>query len=64
MDFSLFGTDELDPIAGRGWATLDKVGNMKGMLYRHDGDESAFTAEKAEVPSEPRQTRPLRGRQS
>ena len=38
------------PVAGRGWATIDKAGKMKGMLYFHDGDETAFTAEKSEAP--------------
>lgn len=63
VDFSLFGTDELDPIAGRGWATIDEAGNMEGMLYLHDGDETEFTAEKAEAPAEPeRQPTRRRGR--
>jgi hypothetical protein len=56
VDFSLFGTDELDPIAGRGWATIDKAGKMKGMLFLHDGDETEFKAEKAEAPP-PREPR-------
>src|SRR6185436_6015750 len=42
VDFSLFGADEFDPIAGRGWATIDKAGNMTGMLYLHDGDQPEF----------------------
>jgi len=30
--FSLFGADEYDPIAGRGWATINEAGKMGGML--------------------------------
>ena len=50
VEFSLFGADEYDPIAGRGWATINEAGKMGGMLYLHDGDETEFTAEKAEPP--------------
>lgn len=55
VDFSLFGADEHDPLAGRGWDKIDKVGKMEGMLSFHDGDETEFTAETA-APSEPRPT--------
>jgi hypothetical protein len=34
---------------------LDEAGKMKGMLYLHDGDDTEFTAQKAEAPTEPRQ---------
>lgn len=50
VEFSLFAADEYDPIAGRGWATINEAGKMGGMLYLHDGDETEFTAEKAEPP--------------
>jgi hypothetical protein len=43
--------DEFDPIAGRGWATIDKAGSMSGMQYLHDGDQTKFTAENAEAPA-------------
>lgn len=57
VDFSLFGADEFDPIAGRGWATIDKAGKMSGMLYLHHGDETEFTAERGEAPPK-REPRP------
>ncbi|MEO6601130.1 MAG: hypothetical protein ABIQ16_14725 [Polyangiaceae bacterium] len=62
VDFSLFGTDERDPLGGRGWGKIDKAGKMKGMLYLHDGDETEFTAEKTAPPAEPRVAPPPRGR--
>jgi hypothetical protein len=62
VDFSLSGVDEFDPIAGRGWATIDTAGKMKGMIFLHDGDETEFTAEKAEAPAEPVRQPTRRGR--
>ncbi|MEI9948250.1 MAG: hypothetical protein WDO74_04550 [Pseudomonadota bacterium] len=52
VEFSLFGADEYDPIAGRGWATVDEAGKMNGMLYFHDRDETEFTAERGEPPAD------------
>ncbi len=62
VDFSLSGVDERDPIAGRGWATINKAGKMKGMLFLHDGDETELTAEKAEAPAEPAREPVRRGK--
>jgi hypothetical protein len=32
------------------FSDIDNAGNMSGMLYLHDGDQTEFTAEKAEAP--------------
>jgi hypothetical protein len=43
VEFSFDGFDEMDPITGRGRARI--VGNeLSGMLFIHQGDESAFVA--------------------
>lgn len=51
VEFSLFGADEYDPIAGRGWATIDQSGKMSGMLFFHERDETEFRAEKSQAPA-------------
>ena len=50
VEFSLMGFDDRDPLAGRGWAKIGKSGRMTGMLFLHNGDETAFEAEKSEAP--------------
>jgi hypothetical protein len=43
LDFSFEGSDEGDPVCGRGWAqVLGKC--MNGKIYFHMGDDSSFTA--------------------
>ncbi|MBL9087411.1 MAG: hypothetical protein JNM10_09730 [Planctomycetia bacterium] len=43
VEFSWGGHDEADMASGRGWAVLD--GDvLKGRIYIHLGDDSAFTA--------------------
>jgi hypothetical protein len=43
IEFTFDGSDEGDRISGRGWAILS--GNtLRGHLYFHDGDDSAFRA--------------------
>ena len=44
IEFSFDGTDEGDRISGRGWAVL--ADTLRGRLFFHDGDESAFRAER------------------
>ncbi len=43
IEFSWDGNAEMDPATGRGWATLERH-ELHGMLYFHQGDESAFKA--------------------
>jgi hypothetical protein len=45
LEFSWEGSDEMDPVSGRGWAMLQE-GQLHGKLYFHEGDESGFLAEK------------------
>jgi hypothetical protein len=60
VDFSLSGVDEFDPISGRGWATIDEAGNIQGMIFLHDGDETEFTAERGQAPAAPKRIPPAR----
>ena len=41
LEFSWEGTDEMDPVSGRGWAVI-KGDELHGRLYFHLGDESGF----------------------
>ena len=47
LEFSWSGSAELDPVSGRGWAMLNENGQLQGMLYFHEGDDSGFTAERS-----------------
>ena len=49
VDFSWDGTNDADPSCGRGWAAIadDK---LVGRLYFHNGDDSAFIAERSSSP--------------
>jgi len=38
--------DEMDPCTGRGWAVL-QGDELHGMIFFHQGDESAFVAKRA-----------------
>ncbi len=44
VEFSWAGYDEMDPASGRGWATLHADGRLRGRLFFHLGDDSAFGA--------------------
>ena len=44
VEFSWSGNDECDPASGRGWAKIDKSGNMAGKIVFHQGDTSGFKA--------------------
>lgn len=46
VEWSFEGNDEMDPISGRGWAVLQDDGTLAGKFSIHDGDSSAFAAEK------------------
>src|SRR5215470_6127617 len=45
IEFTWNGNDEMDPAQGRGWAVLDGE-EIEGMIFFHQGDESAFEAKK------------------
>lgn len=46
FDFSWSGQDENDPACGRGWASVEN-GELRGRIYLHLADDSAFRATKA-----------------
>ncbi len=46
VEWSWEGNDEMDPAQGRGWAKL-KDGELHGMIFIHQGEESGFTAKRA-----------------
>jgi len=41
IEFSWEGQDELDPVSGRGWATIEN-NELHGRIFFHQGDDSAF----------------------
>ena len=41
--FSWIGTDDMDPVNGRGWVKLGKD-RLEGRIFFHDGDDSGFVA--------------------
>ena len=43
VEWTWDGNDEMDPAQGRGWAII-KGGELHGMLFFHNGDDSAFVA--------------------
>jgi hypothetical protein len=43
-DFSWEGNDECDQASGRGWVERTDGGDLRGHLYFHMGDDSAFRA--------------------
>jgi hypothetical protein len=45
-EFSWQGHDENDEACGRGWAALGTAGRLVGHFYTHNGDDSAFVAER------------------
>jgi hypothetical protein len=46
VEFTWDGNDEMDPAQGRGWAVLNGD-EVEGRIYFHQGDDSAFKAQKA-----------------
>lgn len=43
FEFSWSGQDENDPASGRGWAIIEN-GELRGRIYLHQADDSAFRA--------------------
>ena len=54
VEFSWNGYNEMDPTCGRGWAKLDADDRLRGGLFFHLGDDSAFTATRERVVRKPR----------
>jgi hypothetical protein len=46
LDFSWEGNDEGHPVSGRGWVELEPDGALRGHIFFHLGDDSAFRAVK------------------
>lgn len=44
VEFTWDGQDEMDPASGRGWAALECASLLRGRIYFHAGDDSAFVA--------------------
>jgi hypothetical protein len=59
VEFSWNGYAEMDPTCGRGWAKLDADGKLRGRLFFHLGDDSAFTATRERAVRKPRARRAL-----
>lgn len=59
VEFSWAGYEEMDPTCGRGWAKLDADGRLRGRLFFHLGDDSAFTAVRERAVRKPRAHRAL-----
>jgi len=47
VEWSWSGSDEMDPVNGRGWAVLEEDGKLRGEIHIQQGDNSEFVAEKA-----------------
>jgi hypothetical protein len=45
VEWTWDGNDEMDPVQGRGRAVI-KDGELHGMIFFHDGDNSGFVAKK------------------
>ena len=43
IEFSWEGSDEMDPVCGRGWAWIEQE-ELHGRIFFHMGDDSAFRA--------------------
>ena len=62
VEFSWEGLSEGDSVCGRGWASLQSDGSLKGHIFIHLSDDSAFVA-KPKNPVKPR-PRPARGEEA
>ena len=47
LEFSFEGSDECDPVSGRGWALVEGS-EMTGRIYFHLGDDSGFKATRSQ----------------
>ncbi|MGO9952814.1 MAG: hypothetical protein ACLPN1_11485 [Dissulfurispiraceae bacterium] len=46
LEFTWDGSDEMDPVSGRGWITF-KDNGLHGKIYFHMGEQSWFKAKKS-----------------
>ena len=46
IDFTWYGSDEMDEVSGDGYADLEDNGSITGEISFHNGDESSFKAER------------------
>ncbi len=44
VEFSWEGADDADQAGGRGWAIIEQDGHLRGRIFIHRGDDSAFAA--------------------
>jgi len=51
IEFTWEGSDEMDSVAGRGWASVLSDGKLEGQIFFHLGEESTFTAERRKSKS-------------
>jgi hypothetical protein len=58
VEFSWEGNNDTDPGCGRGWAKMTEAG-LKGRLFIHQGDDSAFTATREALRSKPAARKPV-----
>ncbi len=61
VEFSWSGFSEMDETCGRGWAELDAGSTLRGRLFFHLGDDSAFIAIRDRT-AKPREKQRLRQR--
>lgn len=52
------GNEEMNEVSGRGWTVLGEDGHLRGRIFIHDGDDSAFEAEQPNDPVKRRRQRP------
>jgi hypothetical protein len=48
VEFTWEGSDEGDPVTGRGWAVLTDDDTLDGRIFFHLGDDSGFHATRAQ----------------
>lgn len=60
VEFTWDGWDEGDQVSGRGWATLEDDGSLRGHLYFHMGDDSGFRAVRTDEEPKPAASSALR----
>jgi hypothetical protein len=48
VEFTWEGSDEGDPVSGRGWAVLADDDTLDGRIFFHRGDDSGFQATRAQ----------------
>ena len=62
VEFSWDGFNDSERSCGRGWAVLDEV-RLIGRLYFHNGDDSAFVAERGAPKARPSRSRRPKSRE-